>query len=145
MKRMIAAFALLGAMTACCGSQQCALPLEGTTWKLSSMESIPADAIQAEADAFTLLFNAADTLVTGRTNCNSFFGKYELKEGKLEFGNLGMTRMACPEMEYEDAFVKMLDEVDGYEISGSSLKLLDEKKVVAEFHAEEEKAADEVK
>lgn len=133
MKRMIAAAALLAAMTACGGSQKKSLPLEGTTWKLAKMDVIPAKNIDAEPDFFTLEFNAADTMVTGRTNCNRFFGKYELKGQQLEFENLGMTRMACPEMQYEDAFVKMLDEVDRYEIDGSKLKFYDDKKVLAEF------------
>ena len=105
------------------------------------MEAIPAKAVDAEADFFTLQFSAADTLVSGRTNCNRFFGKYELKGQKLEFGNLGMTRMACPEMQYEDAFVKMLDEVDGYEIKGAELKLYDDKKLLAEFRAVQDAAA----
>ena len=80
-------------------------------------------------------FDAADTLVSGRTNCNRFFGKYEKQDGKLEFGNLGMTRMACPDMQYEDAFVRMLDEVDRYEIVGSELKLYDDKTLLAGFRA----------
>ena len=73
MKKIFAAAALLLAMTACGGSQKEALPLEGTTWKLAKMEAIPAKAIDAEADFFTLQFSAADTLVSGRTNCNRFF------------------------------------------------------------------------
>lgn len=103
--------------------------------------AIPAKAVDAEADFFTLQFSAADTLVSGRTNCNRFFGKYELKGQKLEFENLGMTRMACPEMQYEDAFVKMLDEVDGYEIKGEELKFYDDKKLLAEFRAVQDAAA----
>ena len=135
MKKIFAAAALLLAMTACGGSQKKALPLEGTTWKLAKMEAIPAKAVDAEADFFTLQFSAADTLVSGRTNCNRFFGKYELKGQKLSFGNLGMTRMACPDMQYEDAFVRMLDEVDRYEIVGSELKLYDDKTLLAGFRA----------
>ena len=130
---MFAAAALLLAMTSCCNSQQKDLPLEGTSWKLARMESIPASVVTAEEDAFTLAFNAADTLVAGRTNCNRFFGSYELKGKSLKFGTLGMTRMACPDMQYEDAFVRMLDEVDGFEIKGSDLKLLKGDQVVAEF------------
>ena len=133
MKKIFTAAVLFAAMTACCGGAQTAL--EGTTWKLAEMEGIPAEAINAGADAFTLKFDAADTLVSGRTNCNRFFGKYEKQDGKLEFGNLGMTRMACPDMQYEDAFVKMLDEVDSYAIEGSELKFYDDKKVVDEFRA----------
>ncbi len=135
MKNIFAAAVLLGAMTACGGSQQKALPLEGTQWKLAKMESIPAKAVTAEEDSFTLQFNAADTMVFGRTNCNRFFGKYLQKGRDLSFENMGMTRMACPDMQYEDAFVKMLDDVDSYEIKGSELKLYDDRKVIAEFRA----------
>lgn len=134
MKKYFAAAALLVTMAAC-GSAAQDKTLEGTTWKLAQMGSIPATAINQEADFFTLEFNAADTMVAGRTNCNRFFGKYELKGQKLSFGNLGMTRMACPDMQYEDAFVKMLDEVDSYAIEGSELKFYDDKKVIAEFRA----------
>ena len=102
---------------------------------------LPAAAVGKEADFFTLEFNAADTMVAGRTNCNRFFGKYELKGKELELKNLGMTRMACPEMQYEDAFVKMLDEVDGYEIKGEELKFYDDKKLLAEFRAVQDAAA----
>ena len=140
MKKIFAAAALLVTMAAC-GSAAQDKTLEGTTWKLAKMESIPATAINQETDFFTLEFNAADTMVAGRTNCNRFFGKYELKGQKLEFENLGMTRMACPEMQYEDAFVKMLDEVDGYEIKGEELKFYDDKKLLAEFRAVQDAAA----
>ena len=131
----------LFAMTACGGSQKKALPLEGTTWKLAKMEAIPAKAVDAEADFFTLEFNAADTMVAGRTNCNRFFGKYELKGKELELKNLGMTRMACPDMQYEDAFVKMLDDVDRFEIKGSELTFFDDDKSLAVFKAVEKEPA----
>ena len=140
MKKIFAAAALL-MMMAACGSAGQDKKLEGTTWKRARMEAIPAAAVGKEADFFTLQFSAADTLVSGRTNCNRFFGKYELKGQKLEFENLGMTRMACPEMQYEDAFVKMLDEVDGYEIKGEELKFYDDKKLLAEFRAVQDAAA----
>ena len=141
MKKIFAAAALLLAMTACGGSQKKALPLEGTTWKLAKMEAIPAKAVDAEADFFTLQFSAADTLVSGRTNCNRFFGRYELKGKKLEFENMGMTRMACPDMQYEDAFVKMLDDVDRFEIKGSELTFFDDDKSLAVFKAVQDAAA----
>ena len=142
MKKIFAAATLLLAMTACGGSQTKNQPLEGTSWKLSRMETIPASAIEAEADAFTLEFNAADTMVAGRTNCNRFFGKYALSGQSLKFENLGMTRMACPDMAYEDAFVKMLSEVDRYAVAGQELKLYGEDRPLATFRAVEADAAD---
>jgi len=133
MKTYVAAAALLAAMTACGGKNE---PLEGTMWKLSSMAGIPAEAIAAEEDAFTLQFDAAETMAAGRTNCNRFFGRYELKGSELEFAEMGMTRMACPEMQYEDLFVKMLDEVDRYEIDGTTLTLYDDRRALAVFEAQ---------
>ena len=96
---------------------------------------IPEEAIAAEADAFTLEFKAADTVVYGRTNCNRFFGKYEdtkhpsserspmATTGELHFGNLGATRMMCPDMEYETAFLQMLGQVNLYAIQDGELTL----------------------
>lgn len=131
-KTLIAAAAALVALTAC-DEGKSTVALEGTQWKLEQMAGIPAAAIEREADFFTLTFNAADKMVNGRTNCNRFFGGYELKGKELDFDNLGMTRMACPEMEYENAFVKMLDEVDSYSIKGETLKFYDDGKELASF------------
>ena len=132
MKKYFAAAALL-MMMAACGSAGQDKKLEGTTWKLAKMEAIPAAAVGKEADFFTLEFNAADTMVAGRTNCNRFFGPYILNGKSLKFGNLGMTRMACPDLQYETSFVEMLSKVNGFEIKGSDLKLLDGDRVLAEF------------
>ena len=55
--------------------------------------------------------------------------------------NLGMTRMACPDMQYVDAFVKMLDEVDRFEIKGAELTLFDDHKALAVFKAVEKEPA----
>lgn len=139
MKKYFAAAVLLLTMAACTSTGQ-DKKLEGTTWKLSKMGTIPAAAIDKEADFFTLEFNAADTTIAGRTNCNRFFGRYALNGKKLEFKGLGMTRMACPDMQYEDAFVKMLDDVDRFEIEGAKLTFYDDDKTLAEFKAVEKKA-----
>lgn len=139
MKKIIAAATLLLTLAACCGTQN-NKPLEGTTWKLASMEGIPATAIDSEEDAFTLEFNAADTLLAGRTNCNRFFGNYTIEGNKLTLSdNMGMTRMACPDMEYEDLFVTMLNKVNAYQIKGDKLTLLDGDKSLSVFKAVEKK------
>lgn len=140
MKMYVAAAALLSTLAACNGSKH--EPLEGTTWKLSTMAGIPASAIGADDDAFVVEFNAADMTVSGRTNCNRFFGHYELKGRELDFENMGMTRMACPDMQYEDMFVKMLDEADRYRIKDSELTLYDDKRVLAVFKAASKNASD---
>ena len=137
MKKIFAAAVLLVAMTACGGAKN-DRPLEGTTWKLVSMEGIPAEAIAAEDDAFTLEFNGEEMLVAGRTNCNRFFGSYDAGDGTMVFGGMGMTRMACPDMEYEDAFVGMLGRVDGFDIAGDRLTLSAAGQPLATFAAVED-------
>lgn len=132
-EKLFAAAALLLAMTACGGSHD--TPLEGTTWKLASMEAIPVSAVDAEPDFFTLWFDATDTLVSGRTNCNRFFGKYALDGHRLEMKNLGMTRMACPDLQYEEAFVRMLDEVNRYGIREGKLTFYDGDRALATFRS----------
>lgn len=135
MKKILAAAVLLFAMTACGGSHK-TTRLEDTTWKLTRMDGIPQSAISSEADAFTISFNVSDTLVSGRTNCNRFFGKYDVKGDKLGMKNMGMTRMACPDMQYEDVFVGMLDRTNRYEIHGTELTLYNDKTSLAVFKAE---------
>lgn len=120
MKIRFAMTALLLSLAACGVSEKASL--NGTTWKLVSMTAIPDEAIAAEPDAFTIEFNAADTMAYGRTNCNRFFGKYTTTEaGELHFGNMGATRMACPDMQYESEFLQMLDAVDRYAIEDGKL------------------------
>lgn len=129
MKLFFTAAALL-VLTACSGGNP--KDLVGKSWKLTSMAGIPAEVIVAE-DAFVMEFNGEEKSFAGRTNCNRFFGHYELKGRELDFDNMGMTRMACPDMIYEDIFVKMLDDVDRYKLKGSELTLLDDKRVLAVF------------
>jgi len=136
MKKIFTAAALLVAMTACGGAES-RKPLEETAWKLVSMEGIPASAIDSEEDAFTLLFSSEDMSVAGRTNCNLFFGNYETADGTLAFGEMGMTRMACPDMEHEDAFMRMFGQVDGFAIDGDRLTLTGDGKTLATFRAVE--------
>ncbi len=141
MKKIFAAAVLLAAMTACGGAQN-DKPLEGPVWKLVSMEGVPASAIESGEDAFTLLFSADDMSVGGRTDCNLFFGNYEAIDGTMAFGEMGMTRMACPDMEYEEAFMRMLESVDGFTIEGEHLSLLSGEQVLATFKAVETEVAE---
>ena len=129
MKQMIAAAGPLLMLAACGGEKN--VSLENTQWKLQSAAGIPTGAIEAEADNFTLNFEART--VSGRTNCNLFFGEYATEGSKIEFSQMGMTRMACPDMEYEDRFTKLLDETDRFEVRGDELTLFDDSRKLAVF------------
>lgn len=118
MKRLFAAVVLLCMLTAC--GRRDGHSLDGM-WKLVLMEGIPASEIGDEENAFTLVFNTADTMVFGHAGCNRFFGRYRLSGCRIRLDGLGVTRMACPDMEYEDAFLKMLEKTDRFAIRGSTM------------------------
>ena len=61
--------------------------------------------------------------VSGNASCNQFFGGYALLAGNRVrmLGSLGVTRMACPDMRVEAAFLEALETVDNYALDGERL------------------------
>jgi putative lipoprotein len=72
--------------------------------------------------------------VTGSGGCNRISGTYESGDGTLRFGPLISTKMACPEMGIESAFLSALGETRRYRIHGRTLELFDQGgRVIARF------------
>lgn len=128
--RMIFAAIMLLTTTACCGK---GVKLAEGTWKLFEMKGIPAEVINADQNNFTLTLDATKLAINGRANCNNFFGHYETEGRDMDLDIAGMTRMACPDMQYESLYVENLDEVDRYKIKGGDLILYNDKSVIAVF------------
>ncbi len=63
--------------------------------------------------------------ITGRSGCNRFFGSYTLTLG-FAFGDLGMTRMACPGRpgEIEARFLTVTAKVNDWRLTAEGLELL---------------------
>lgn len=123
----------VAAMTACSTEQPATL--ENTEWKLVELrgESNPEFAAEPDTYFFTL---SEENGLTGVGACNSFFGNYRIGDlDTLVLSPMGMTQMACHNMELEDEFVKMLYEVNTYSLEGSRLTLFNEGVKVAEMEA----------
>ena len=107
-----------------------ALPLEGTAWKVTHVET------QAVAGPVTtrspgLLFNAAERRVSGSTGCNRLSGRYKLDGARLTFPPFATTRMVCPDaIDLESRVLAALERVARYRIVGQRLEFLDAKGVV---------------
>jgi heat shock protein HslJ len=112
-----------------------AAALEGTEWRLVDIggQPSPAAADSTRHPGFTLL--AEGRKVQGSAGCNRMRGTYQLDGDKLKFGPLATTRMACPAMQTETAFLKALKQATRYEISGSSLTLYGADTAVARLEA----------
>ena len=130
-KLMIAAAALL--FGACATAPVENLPLESTQWKLTELYG-ESNAAFENGDSFT--FTLDEGSITGKGSVNRFFGDYEYSDADgLKIDLFGMTRMMGPDVDLEDLFVRMFDEVDGCEIEGDVLTLTGEGKVLATFKA----------
>jgi heat shock protein HslJ len=111
---------------------------EGVEWTLVELQGKPV-VVPADGLAPNLKLDPEKKRVTGFAGINRYFGSYKLEGDKLSFGMLGNTRMAGPpeQMEAENAFFKMLGEVNGWRIVDHKLQLLHDDKVVAQFSSPE--------
>ena len=133
MKQILGAAAAM-LMLAACGSPKTNLPLEGTQWKLTEIDGKADPAFAAGEDTFNFTLDPSRMMVYGVGACNRLFGPYELEEGNgLDIERLASTMMACPNMDLESRFAKLLEEADKYEIDGDVLTLFDDGKKALVF------------
>jgi heat shock protein HslJ len=98
--------------------------LTGTYWKLIELMGKPYKGPSATGKEMYITLSADSSTVQGHGGCNSFRGKYELKEGELiRFSGLASTMMACPDLDNESTFMKAIESADNYIITGNSLQL----------------------
>ena len=66
-----------------------------------------------------------DSKISGETGCNRFFGDYTAKGKNLTFTNVGSTRMMCPQMAFENAFIGAINETAQFTLAGDTMALKD--------------------
>jgi heat shock protein HslJ len=117
---------VVGLIFSGCSSSANSAELSGTSWKLVSYG--PAnDQTQALSIIDTGITFGTDGQVSGNAGCNSFSGSYEVKSGKLVFGPIISTMMACPEprMTQESTVLKVLSGTVDFDIAGDTLTIYD--------------------
>lgn len=108
-----------------CGQPLADSPLRGTYWKLVRMngESVAAPDKGPEAH---LIFSSDESRISGSSGCNRVMGSFEVDGDKLRLRQMAGTMMACLNgMDLEQRFLKTLNKVARYRISGSHLEMLD--------------------
>lgn len=98
-------------------------PVEGTRWQLDTIFSAgTASSLPAGADAH-LTFDGGR--VTGSTGCNTLEGPAAIAGSTIEFGQLSMTRKACPDglAAVEQAIVAVLQGDVPFEVESGQLTL----------------------
>ena len=124
-------------MAGCCNcrsyQKKTRRPLAGTEWQLIQLGG---KAVKPEEGKFTVTLLAEENRFAGVGACNRLMGKYETTDkGALRIGPIASTMMACPGMDEEDAFTKMLESVTHYDMDGPMLLLLSDGELRAVFQA----------
>ena len=100
--------------------------LLNTYWGLTQLDGqevvTPADAREIH-----LVLHSENQRVTGYSGCNRMMGGYVLEGNSLRFEQMAGTLMACArDMDIEKRFLALFAQVKRWEISGETLRLLDD-------------------
>lgn len=124
MKFMILAVVLTA--FGCKSGEKAETSLTAQEWELKSMTKNDTVIVNPQ-ELPTLVFK--DSTVYGSAGCNRFFGVYKSgAKGALTIKTGGVTMMYCPDMNFEDRYLKALNEVAKYSIQAKELTLTDAKK-----------------
>jgi heat shock protein HslJ len=97
--------------------------LTNRTWKWVDTKMNNDEIINPKkSDAFSINLKD-DGSINGTTDCNNFFGKYEIFGNKLSIGALGLTLMFCDGSQ-ENVFTKSLSEIESYFIDENNNLIL---------------------
>ena len=73
-----------------------------------------------------LRLQVTENTVVGNSGCNAYFGSYALKGGdRVEFSNIGATKMACPNMDIESRLFKALEATGNLVLVNDTLHMKD--------------------
>lgn len=134
----IAVVAGLAALTAgCCNcrsyQKKTRRPLVGTEWQLIQLGG---ETIQPREGSFTITLSAENGQLSGVGACNRLSGTYKSDEKRsLKIGPLAATRMACPDLKREQAFIEALESATHYDMDGPMLLILSDGELRAVFQA----------
>ena len=111
------------------------LPLKETVWVQVPDSLVQPAPVVKEEPAWFLIDR--ENRLSGNGGVNQIIGSVKTAEdGKLVFNPPATTRMAGPNLPYENAFLKVLENTRSYRLSGETLTLFDENgKPIATFKA----------
>ena len=92
------------------------------TWQWESTITPVEKITVSNPERYTILLKT-DGKTQVRFDCNRGGGNYEISEGKLSFGPLMSTRMACPPDTQDTAFMRDLQRVASFFVENGNLYL----------------------
>jgi copper homeostasis protein (lipoprotein) len=107
-----------------CGARGVTHELEGSRWVLVRIGEQQIMAEEGKAEPYIVLQSTTKQIV-GHGGCNRFSGGYTIQRDALTLSEITTTRMACPDIETENAFLNGLESVARWRLQDNQLVLLD--------------------
>ncbi len=118
------------------GPDKPAAALTNTYWKLVAIDGEPFEHTTDEREPHLRFLNDDDT-VSGFTGCNSFTGRFEVRNARLEFGLIAVTQRPCmDESDLEYSYLSSLRSANRFVIEGDMLRLYRGASPLLEFEAD---------
>lgn len=139
---IIAIMMLAGSCKSTKESMQITTPLYNTKWSLKKIyDGDKEEAVNTKA---FIRFDKEKNSAGGNGSCNSFGSSATISGNELSFKNIFSTKMYCEQVqEIENKYLGHLGKITRYEIRGKKLLLYNDKELMLEFSAEEEKKSTE--
>ena len=105
-------------------------------WKLTSLNGEILKITENKSSEAHIQFIKEDTLVVGSGGCNRLRGSFKLEAqtNHLSFKQISTTLMACENLDTETTFLKVLENINQFQIKNDSLHLFnDDKTNLASF------------
>lgn len=99
--------------------------LSGTKWVATGINNGTGAVSSVGGDAEVMAVFGSDGTVAGNGGCNTFNGPYTVDGSAIAIGPLMSTKMACPTLDQESAYLAALQAATTYAISGDKLELRD--------------------
>jgi copper homeostasis protein (lipoprotein) len=109
-----------------CGVRGVTHELEGSRWVLVRIGAESFVPREGRPEPYIVLQPSTKQAV-GHAGCNRLAGAYRIEGSSLSFGELATTRMACPDLDTEHAFLDALDNVARWKLEDNQLVLLNER------------------
>jgi copper homeostasis protein (lipoprotein) len=96
--------------------------IAGRDWVLVEVDGKPVTVEPEKRPSLRLEAQAKSA--SGHAGCNRYRGPYTLEGGALRFGPLVATKMACPHLDVEGAFLRALESTERWQVRDTRLELL---------------------
>ena len=103
-------------------------------WVLTMFNQEPLNKEDFAKGLPVIEFHLSDNRISGSTGCNRMTGGFEVRGNKITFSQMATTRMACPNMESENRFLKAFTgRTLNYSLDGGRLRLKNDEGITLEF------------